>query len=67
MWMTCSAPTGGQQLLGALGNRVQVLSTLAIDPQLRAALEQTPECQNLFGASATTAPNPPTTSPQPPG
>ena len=54
-------------VLGALGNRVQVLSTLAIDPQLRAALEQTPECRNLFGASATTAPNPPTTSPQPPG
>jgi hypothetical protein len=49
---------------GALGNRVQVLATLAQDPQLRAAINQTPECQNLIWTTPT---NPPTTSsPQPP-
>jgi hypothetical protein len=35
-------------VLGALGNRTQVLGDLAIDPQLRAAINQTPECQNVM-------------------
>ncbi|MGH4010247.1 MAG: hypothetical protein ACRDTH_19165 [Pseudonocardiaceae bacterium] len=47
-------------VLGALGNRAQVLDHLAIDPQLRAAVDQTPECQNL---NATTDTNKPTGSP----
>jgi hypothetical protein len=34
-------------VLAALGNRVQLLGNLATEPQLRAAIEQTPECQNL--------------------
>jgi hypothetical protein len=52
-------------VMGALGNRVQVLASLATDPQLRAALNQTPECQNLIWTDPTT--NQPTTgSPQPP-
>ncbi len=42
-------------VLAALGNRLQVFGTLARDPQLRTALEQTPECQNLLiGTNATT-------------
>ncbi|MDQ3765382.1 MAG: hypothetical protein M3460_29145 [Actinomycetota bacterium] len=52
-------------VLGALGNRVQVLGNLITDPQLRAAINQTPECQNLIGASTTTATTQPTGSPQP--
>ncbi|MGH3788457.1 MAG: hypothetical protein ACRDRG_18355 [Pseudonocardiaceae bacterium] len=40
-------------VLGAIGNRIQVLGTLATDRQLRAAVDQTPECQNL-GANSTT-------------
>jgi hypothetical protein len=47
-------------VLGALGNRAQVLDDLAVDPQLRAAVNQTPECQNLTGANATTGINQPT-------
>jgi hypothetical protein len=35
-------------VLGALGNRTQVLGDLALDPQLRAAINQTPECQNVM-------------------
>ncbi len=35
-------------VLGALGNRTQVLGDLAIDPQLRAAINQTQECQNVI-------------------
>ena len=35
-------------VLGALGNRTQVLGDLAIDPQLRTAINQTPECQNVI-------------------
>lgn len=35
-------------VLGALGNRTQVLGDLAVDPQLRAAINQTPECQNVM-------------------
>ncbi len=51
-------------VLGALGNRAQVLDDLAIDPQLRYAADQTPECQNLSGTNATTGTNqPPTGSP----
>jgi hypothetical protein len=53
-------------VMGALGNRVQVLASLASDPQLRAAINQTPECQNLIWTNPTT--NQPTTgSQQPPG
>lgn len=47
-------------ILGALGNRAQVLANLATDPQLRAAIDQTPECQNLTGANATTGTSQPT-------
>jgi hypothetical protein len=52
-------------ILGALGNRAQVLANLATDPQLRAAISQTPECQNLTGTNTTTGTNQPTGSPQP--
>jgi hypothetical protein len=31
-----------------------VLGDLAVDPQLSAAINQTPECQNLTGTDATT-------------
>ncbi|HZA16474.1 MAG TPA: hypothetical protein VE645_06195 [Pseudonocardiaceae bacterium] len=53
-------------VLGALGNRTQMLSDLAIEPQLRTAINQTPECQNVAGVGGTTGTNPPG-SPQPPG
>lgn len=53
-------------VMGALGNRVQVLASLASDPQLRAAINQTPECQNLIWTNSTTS-QPTTGSPQPPG
>jgi hypothetical protein len=62
---TGPALSAAGDVLSALGNRGQVLSSLTFDPQLRAALEQIPECQKLFGARATT--NPPTTSAQQPG
>ncbi|MGH3814663.1 MAG: hypothetical protein ACRDUV_19815 [Pseudonocardiaceae bacterium] len=52
-------------ILGALGNRAQLLANLATDPQLRAAINQTPECQNLTRVDATTGTNQPTGSPQP--
>jgi hypothetical protein len=52
-------------VLGALGNRVQVLGNLMIDPHLRAAINQTPECQSLIATNTTTATNQPTESPQP--
>ena len=35
-------------VLGALGNRTQMLGDLAIDQQLRTAINQTPECQNVI-------------------
>ena len=54
-------------VLAAFGNRGQVLSNLILDPQLRDAIGQIPECQKLFGVGGTTTPNTPTTSPQPPG
>jgi hypothetical protein len=53
-------------VLAALGNRAQVLANLAIDPQLRAAINQTPECQNVIG-DATIGTTEPTGSPQPTG
>lgn len=44
-------------MMGALGNRVQVLATLDTDSQLRAAIHQTPECQNLtINPTGTTQP-----------
>jgi hypothetical protein len=52
-------------VLGALGNRVQVLGNLMIDPHLRAAINQTPECQSLIATNTTTATSQPTESPQP--
>jgi len=52
-------------ILSALGNRAQVLGDLAVNPQLRAAVNQTPECQDLTGTIATTGANQPTGSPQP--
>jgi hypothetical protein len=54
-------------VLGAYGNRTQVLGDLAIEPQLRAAINQTPECQDVTGLDATTGTNAPTGSPRPPG
>ena len=53
-------------VLAALGNRAQVLANLIIDPQLRAAIDQTPECQNVVG-DATIGVTEPTASPQPTG
>jgi hypothetical protein len=53
-------------VLGALGNRTQVLGDLAIDPQLRAAINQTQECQNVISTDPTTGTDQPTGSPQPP-
>jgi hypothetical protein len=53
-------------VLAALGNRAQVLANLVIDPQLRAAINQTPECQNVIG-DATIGTTEPTASPQPTG
>ena len=47
-------------VLDAFGNRAQVLDGLAVDPQLRAAVNQTPECENLTGVNATTGINQPT-------
>lgn len=52
--------------LGAFGNRTQVLGDLAIDPQLRAAINQTQECQNVTKTNPTTGTDQPTGSPQPP-
>lgn len=46
---------------GAARNLVGVFGTLATDPQLRAAIDQTPECQHLAAVNPTTQP------PQPPG
>ncbi len=51
--MGLALAAAASNVLGAVGNRVQVLGTLATDRQLRAAVDQTPECQNL-GANATT-------------
>ncbi len=54
-------------LMGALGNRAQALAALAADPQLRAAINQTPGCQDLIWVNPTININHSTTgSPQPP-
>jgi hypothetical protein len=53
-------------VLAALGNRAQVLANLVVDPQLRAAINQTPECQNVI-RDATIGTTEPTGSPQPTG
>lgn len=53
-------------VMGALGNRVQVLASLASDPQLRTAISQSPECQNLIWTNPATS-QPTTGSQQPPG
>jgi hypothetical protein len=47
-------------VLDARGSRAQVLDDLAVDPQLRAAVNQTPECEKLTGVNATTGTNQPT-------
>ncbi len=61
---TALAVSAAGNVLGALGNRTQVLNDLTVDPQLRAAVDQTPECQNLTGANPTTGTDqPPTGSP----
>jgi hypothetical protein len=46
-------------VVGALSNRVQMLGNLAIDPQLRAAINQTPECQNLLSTTTDQPASPP--------
>ena len=38
-----------EQALGAIGNVVGLLGTLTNDPQLRAAIDQTPECHTPAG------------------
>lgn len=53
-------------VMGALGNRVQVLAALAHNPQLRAPINQTSECQNLIWPAPTTT-QPTTSAPRPPG
>jgi hypothetical protein len=61
---TALAVSAAINVLGAHGNRAQVLGDLALDPQLSAAVNQTPECQNLTGTNTTTDTNqPPTGSP----
>ena len=50
-------------MMGAFGNRVQVLATLDADSQLRAAINQAPECHNL---TAITSANQPTEPGSPP-
>lgn len=50
------------QAFGAVGNAVGLVSTLTSDPQLRAAIDQTAECQNVPGINGKT----PTTPSQPP-
>ena len=61
---TALAVSAAINVLGAHGNRAQVLGDLAIDPQLSATINQTPECQNLTGTNTTTDNNqPPTGSP----
>jgi hypothetical protein len=47
------------QAFAAAGNVIGLLGTLETEPQLRAAIEQTPECQALPGVSATEGPNAP--------
>jgi hypothetical protein len=37
------------QAFGAVGNAVGLVSTLTSDPQLRAAIDQTPECHAASG------------------
>jgi hypothetical protein len=53
-------------VLDALANRTQVLGDLAIDPQMRAAINQTPECQNVIRTNPIPGITQPTESPQPP-
>ncbi|MGH4007205.1 MAG: hypothetical protein ACRDTH_03375 [Pseudonocardiaceae bacterium] len=48
-------------ILAAHSNRAQVLGSLALDPELRTAINETPECQNLTPGS-----NPPSDANQPP-
>ncbi|HYZ09346.1 MAG TPA: hypothetical protein VE709_12335 [Pseudonocardiaceae bacterium] len=48
-------------VLGALGNRAQVLDELAVDPLLSAAVNQTPQCHNLTGKNTATDTNQPST------
>ncbi len=57
------AVSAAGNVVGALGNRAQVLGDLAVDPQLSAAVNQTPECQNLTGMDATNDTNQPMGSP----
>jgi hypothetical protein len=52
-------------VLAALDDRAQVLANLATDPQLRAAINETPDCQSLTRLNATTSTTQPTASPQP--
>ena len=39
------------QAFGAAGTVVRLIGVLATDPQLRAAINQTPECQTLAAAN----------------
>lgn len=51
---------------GAAGNVVGLLGTLTTDPQLSAAIKQTPECQHLSAPNATSGTNQTTGSSEPP-
>jgi hypothetical protein len=54
-----------QQALSVASHVVGLFSTLNADPQLRAAIEQTPECQNLATVNGTSGTTSPTESPAP--
>ncbi|HEY3896254.1 MAG TPA: hypothetical protein VGL88_12890 [Pseudonocardiaceae bacterium] len=55
------------QVVGAAGNVVGLFTTLATNSQLRAALDQAPECRNLGGSSGTDNTSPPPATSRPNG
>lgn len=54
-----------RQAFSVASHVVGLFSTLNADPQLRAAIEQTPECQNLATVNGTSSTTSPTESPAP--
>ncbi|MDT7596950.1 MAG: hypothetical protein QOJ06_2496, partial [Pseudonocardiales bacterium] len=54
-----------RQAFGVASHVVGLFSTLNSDPQLRAAIDQTPECQNLATVNGTSNTTSPTESPAP--
>lgn len=53
------------QAFSAVGNVVGLFGSLASDPQLRAAVDQEPECQGVSGANQTSSANQPSEPVQP--